>query len=133
MNCIYCQSNTYVTNSRPSKKQPSVWRRRQCKDCRAIFTTREQPDLKESMRVQSRDKTLQPFIQEKLLLSVHGSLLHRKNALNDAIALKDTITNNLIKNSKDGIIKTQEIIKETERTLRHFDKAAVTHYSAHHN
>lgn len=42
MNCPACDSsNTGVKESRKSKHENSIWRRRRCKDCQHCFTTRE--------------------------------------------------------------------------------------------
>lgn len=46
MNCPYCKKQlTEVINSRPTKHNTQVWRRRKCQNCREIFTTHETIDL----------------------------------------------------------------------------------------
>lgn len=46
MECPYChQAVTHVTNSRSSKGNSQIWRRRRCLNCNEIFTTHELIDL----------------------------------------------------------------------------------------
>jgi transcriptional repressor NrdR len=46
MQCPYCHKTvTNVTNSRSTKDDTQIWRRRQCWHCKAIFTTHEIVDL----------------------------------------------------------------------------------------
>lgn len=46
MNCPFCHKPvTSVTNSRPTRENFQIWRRRQCQSCKAIFTTHEVVDL----------------------------------------------------------------------------------------
>ena len=40
--CPYCDGSTSrVTDSRPSRRQDGIWRRRECTRCRNRFTTEE--------------------------------------------------------------------------------------------
>ena len=94
MVCIYCGGNTRVTNSRSSKKNPGIWRRRHCDNCNAIFTTSESPDLSVSISVIKREGSLETFSIDDLYVSIFKSLSHRREALNDARHLTNTITTN---------------------------------------
>lgn len=131
MVCIYCNSKTAVTNSRSSQKNLSTWRRRQCETCHAIFTTRETPDLYESLRVNNSQKALQPFSRDKVMLSVYLSILHRKTALDDSTALIGTILPRVVAHSNRGVIDSKEIFEITLGVLTNFDKAGATYYQAH--
>ena len=131
MVCIYCNAQTHVVNSRPQKRQNSIWRRRQCDDCAAVFTTSENVDLNKSWVV-LHGKTLQPFSRDKLYLSVNDSLKHRKTATDDATGLTDTIIGRLNAHVLSGSIKNIDIAQTALLTLRRFDKAAATHYQAYH-
>ncbi len=131
MVCIYCQSKTQVTNSRPQKRSNSIWRRRQCQSCEAIFTSIEIADLSASIVV-SKEKSLEAFSRDKLLLSIHGSLKHRKTAPSDATALTDTIISQTVPHITDATIKADVLAKISYQTLDRFDKAAATHYKAFH-
>lgn len=131
MVCIYCSSTTAVINSRPQKKLNKVWRRRRCEVCQAVFSTIEATDLAGSILVR-RKTQMQPFSRDKLLLSVYGSLLHRKTAVTDASGLTDTIVGRLMPLVKDASIEAPEIIKVTSEVLKRFDRVAATHYQAFH-
>ncbi len=133
MVCIYCGTKTAVTNSRSSRKKASTWRRRECSACRTIFTTREVVDLSGSIRVKTVSKGLQPFLRDRLFLSVHRSVSHRKNALEDAGNLTDTIISQLLNHTTSPIIETPLVISAVASCLRRFDKSAETHYLAHHS
>lgn len=46
MNCPHCgSSQTFVINSRPTKGEMQIWRRRRCQKCQKRFTTHEIIDL----------------------------------------------------------------------------------------
>lgn len=132
MVCIYCHSKTRISNSRPSRKTMTVWRRHQCTQCRAIFTTRETPDLINSLRVKTASGNLTPFLRDKLFVSVFLSVSHRKTALSDATGLTDTILANILTLKHSGVITIAEIIELSSKTLKRFDLAAYVHYTAHH-
>lgn len=132
MVCIYCNSKTAVINSRSSSKTNTTWRRRSCKQCRAIFTTRESPDLESSLRVSTASGHLKPFLRDKLFLSVFLSLSHRKTALTDATSLTDTILNTMLTRNGSGMVQSTELIEITSIIIKHFDQAAYTYYATHH-
>lgn len=131
MVCIYCGSGTKVTNSRPQKRVNGVWRRRQCLSCHTVFTSTEAVDLSGNIRV-AKQKRLEPFRRDKLLLSIHDSLKHRKTATDDATGLTDTIIARLYPLMTDSVIQTVDITVITTETLKRFDKVAATHYAAFH-
>lgn len=131
MVCIYCGSETSVINSRPQKRQNHIWRRRQCSSCAAVFTTSEVPDFLKSLSV-VRGSNLQPFSRDKLFLSVHDSLKHRKTALGDATGLTDTIISRLYPVISSGCVRNSDITSATSLVLEAFDKASATHYQAYH-
>lgn len=130
MFCVYCNNaDTRVTNSRPSKKYPEVWRRRQCKNCQSIWTTREYIDLSLSHQVRTRHKRLQAFSRDVLFLSIKDSLSHRETALSDATALTDTVLARVLA-QKEAIVETSFIINITTEVLYRFDRTASAVYSA---
>lgn len=134
MVCIYCGSKdkTAVVNSRSSSRTQTTWRRRQCKQCGSVLTTREYIDLESALRVQSSD-ALKPFLRDRLFVDVHKSVSHRKSALADARELTDTIITALLALQANGILTTQQITETTHKTLARFDSAASVHYNAHHS
>lgn len=132
MFCPYCSGDTTVENSRPSKSHPEVWRRRECKQCGSIWTTREYIDLSTSHRVRTRHKLLQAFSRDVLFLSIKDSLQHRKTASADATALTDTVLDRVLA-QKQAIIETTTIIEVTQEVLYNFDRTAAAVYTALHN
>ncbi len=134
MVCIYCDSKikTSVVNSRSGNKGRLTWRRRQCKHCTSIMTTREQVDLEIALRV-SGSNGLKPFLRDQLFIDVYNSVSHRKTALADAGKLTDTIITRLLDIQAAGILNRQQIIKTTGATLQRFDPAAGVHYQARHH
>ena len=131
MVCPYDGGDTKVSNSRPSKKYPEVWRRRQCKICGSIWTTREYIDLSTSHRVLNRHKKLQAFSRDKLLLSINEALKHRQKALDEAIELTDTVIKNLLRQS-DPVIQTESITAQVIIVLKRYDQTAASVFAALH-
>ena len=133
MVCIQCGQNTQVFNSRPQKRFNKIWRRRRCTACRSVFTTVESALYDELWLIETHNKRLKPFSRDKLFLSIHSSLGHRKTATADAGALCDTIIKKLVPHVSGGKLKSSDIIKSTEVALNRFDKLASAHYRAHHS
>jgi transcriptional regulator NrdR family protein len=144
MLCTYCGSKTRVSNSRLQKRTNSIWRRRLCLRCNRIFTTNEQVDFEKSWVVQytsseaqkkGRPAKSQPFLRDKLLISIHNSLGHRGlAALPDSLAITQTVTGRLGKMiSPEGCLPASAIVKTTYSVLRNFDKVGATVYRAYHN
>ena len=131
MKCIYCGSDTSVSNSRHQKRNNHVWRRRNCTDCGAVFTSSESADFFKSLSVKHTGK-LQPFSRDKLFLSIYDSLKHRKSPINDATWLTDTVIGLMYPVIISATVDSQEITKCAVKVLKRFDKVAMTHYSAFH-
>lgn len=131
MICPYCASDTKVTNSRSSTKYVTVWRRRQCKSCFNVWTTRESVDLSSSHRV-SRNNEIEPFYRDKLFLSIKDSLQHRKSNLEDATALTDTVLG-LVLSLNNALIRSHELALMVSDTLNRFDPIASDVYRAKHS
>lgn len=130
MVCIYCKSETRVVNSRPQQRTNQVWRRRRCYKCRALFSTNEKLNLEHSIIVKSSSDKYEGFKKEKLLLSVYESLKHRRDVLEEALALTDTITSRLLNKLESPLLSTKIIKIHTHSVLKNFDKAASVHYKA---
>src|SRR5665213_2899375 len=109
MVCLYCQGKTKVNNSRSSKKTLQIWRRRQCKSCGAIFTSLERPDFFGSLIVERLSGQYEPFSADKLFISIYESCKHRADPLSDARALTNTITANLLKTARKGVLSRSDI------------------------
>ena len=131
VNCIYCSSDTKVTNSRLQKRLNHVWRRRKCLSCGAIFSTTESFNTSQALSVQKKHR-LEPFSRDTLLMSVYDSLRHRKTALEDAAALTTTIVSLLTSMATDAVLERDVIVTVTITVLERFDRAAATSYQAFH-
>jgi transcriptional regulator NrdR family protein len=133
MVCIYCGSQTEVTNSRHKSGNNVVWRRRHCRVCNQVFTTREQADLETSLAVASRDGTLQPFQRDTLFISIYESCKHRKQPITDAEGLTSTIINLLLKQQDtSGKLTYRHIADTAQAVLDNFDTTAATVYRGYH-
>jgi len=131
MVCLYCGAATSVINSRPQKRLNHIWRRRQCEDCAAVFTTSEAPDLLKSLLLTDGSHT-EAFSRDKLFLSLHDSLKHRQTALSDATSLTDTILSKLMPHVHDASLDRKHIVAQSLEVLQRFDRAASVHYQAYH-
>jgi transcriptional repressor NrdR len=133
MVCTYCSSETQVTNSRLQKRSNSVWRRRKCIACGAIFSTSEHVDYEKTWVVQYPDRPLSPFLRDKLFTSIYKSVQHRPSSLNDAIGLTSTVISAVHIDVKDGSLPSQDLAKATLKVLHRFDKPASISYQAFHS
>lgn len=78
MNCPYCGKEiTSVTNSRPTKDNTQIWRRRCCDSCKAIFTTHEIIDLSHLMVIKKSGKS-EMFSRFKLFSGIYGATIGSK-------------------------------------------------------
>lgn len=75
MKCPYCrQESTDVVNTRPTFHQTQVWRRRQCLNCGAVFTTYERADLG-FIKVIKRSGRKERYNRAKLFAGIYGAYL----------------------------------------------------------
>jgi len=132
MVCLECGAKTAVINSRLQKRSNSVWRRRQCRKCQAIFTTQELPLYELAWTVKDKKGHIKPFSRDKLLISLSKSCAHRSSALTDAASLTDTVIKRLIQEVKQSNLTSQQIKQIALVTLNRFDTPAATHYQAYH-
>jgi transcriptional repressor NrdR len=132
MFCINCfHKNTTVTNSRPNKKQPLIWRRRKCLACGTIFTTYERLSLADNKQVHLQSGKTDTFNLGKLILSISKVFTHSpKSAEYDTLWLAQTIEDTL--SSQRETITPGDIEATTHDVLRHFDELAAVQYAAQH-
>lgn len=131
MVCIYCGNKTEVVNSRPQKRANQIWRRRHCFECGNVFTTIESVDLSLSLLVQYPG-SLEPFLRDKLLLSMYDCLRHRKDPVNDATALTATVLHKLLDSVASPKLTRSQIVTTVTSVLKNFDHAAHVQYAAFH-
>lgn len=143
MICIYCfHKKTNVVNSRTHKKNPQVWRRRQCDNCKQIFTSYERP-ASDSIAVVSSDGSQRVFNIGTLTLSIAKAAQHNpEQARYDSYHLAQTVEIALVtkatqippktKNDTPLRIPTEIIIDTTYHTLKQFDELTALQYAMQH-
>lgn len=129
INCFY--PTTAVTNSRPHKKQPVVWRRRGCSKCGTVFTTTERPSLAHSQQVHLPSGEIVPFNLGKLIISLAEAFRHDPHQADIGVLdLAQTIETYLVTELKTITPEDIEIV--AHQTLRRFDALAAVQYAAQH-
>lgn len=110
MNCPNCGSNqTFVVNSRSTKEETMIWRRRKCEDCGKRFTTHETIDLSHLVVIKKsgkRERFSRVKLYSGILWSTHGV------KLSDRERVVDKITSGIeqeILSLKRKVISTNEI------------------------
>lgn len=132
MFCVNCfHPSTKVINSRPHKKQPSIWRRRSCPKCGTTFTTYERPSLADNKPIHSPDGTKAEFNLGTLIVSISKAFSHTpaegtKNSLWLARTVEDTLS------TQYKVITTEDIEAVTHQVLKRFDELAAVQYAAQH-
>lgn len=132
MKCLYCANATSVTNSRLQSKTNSVWRRRQCQKCHQIFTTYETSDFGGAVAFRTEKGVIQPFVREKLFLSLYESLRHKEDALQDAAYLTNTVISKLLPQIDQAQLSRRQVVATIAQVLAHYDQAAHVSYLAFH-
>lgn len=131
MKCLYCGGQTEVTNSRHQKRSNQVWRRRQCKRCKAVFTSHEALELSSALFVQSRAST-KPFLPDKLYTEVLLALQDRPNCYSEARELTGTIIQKLLKIGDKPYLQPKQISQASAEVLKRFNKRAWMRYATEH-
>lgn len=75
---------------------------------------------------------LEPFSRDKLFLSLHDSLKHRKSHINDATALCETIIQKSLPLIADAAISRGQLVTVATDVLRKFDPVAAVQFEAFH-
>ena len=130
MKCPYCKKDSQVTNSRHQKRTNSVWRRRKCTNCGAVWTSLERIDYATTWRVR-KGKHLTDFRVETLLISLYEALKHRKSSDVDAKYVCDTVIAKL-STKKLAELPAELITTTAYDILRRYDKVAAGLYAATH-
>lgn len=90
MECPYCHKQlTSVQNSRPTKTNTQIWRRRYCQNCKEIFTTHEIIDLSHLMVIKKSGIT-EKFSRIKLYSGIYGATIGSKMPKKEYIVDKIT-------------------------------------------
>ncbi len=108
-----------------------MWRRRQCKACKAVFTTHEAIDLSTSLLVRSGAST-KPFLADKLFADFLLVMKHRPDRYTAAREATYTTVQNLIKLPSQPLFEKRQISACAADVLKKLDKRAYLHYAADH-
>lgn len=131
MVCVYCGSDTNVTNSRLQRRSNQVWRRRRCQACRAVFTTLEAVDLPTTLIVDYRGRS-EPFLPDKLYTEVLLSLQDRKDAYVAAREVTNTVIKELLKLPDKPLFRPEQISRVAAAVLKRLDRRAYLRFAAEH-
>ncbi|HEX5394887.1 MAG TPA: hypothetical protein VFW52_00835 [Candidatus Saccharimonadales bacterium] len=131
MVCLYCGGETHVTNSRRQKRSNQIWRRRQCKACRAVFTTLEAIDTPTTLIVDSGGVS-EPFLPDKLYAALLTALQDRRDSYVAAREVTNTVVAQLLKLPQKPLFRTDQISLASAKVLENFDKQAYLRYVAEH-
>ena len=82
--------------------------------------------------VSATSKHLEPFLRDKILVSIYSCLTHKTTAITDAISLSNTVISSIISDNTKGMISSNDIFEITYTTLKRFDEPASVYYRAHH-
>lgn len=131
MNCIYCDSETMVTNSRLQKRSNQIWRRRKCKTCGAIFTSHEAIDMSSSLIV-DYGALQEPFVIDRLFTEILLALQDQKDLYVTAREITSTVLAELLKLPEKPIYQSSTISRVTAQILKRFNKQGWLRYVSEH-
>lgn len=131
MVCLYCGNKTRVTNSRLQRRSNQVWRRRQCKACKAVFTTLEAINLPTTLIVDSGSRS-EPFLPDKLYTELLLALQDRKDCYEAAREVTNTTIKELLKLPDKPLYRPEQISFVAGGVLKRLDRRAYLRYAAEH-
>jgi len=119
MYCPFCNSpNTKVTNSRLTRGNAQVWRRRRCLQCQEAFTSHEIVDLSHLIVIKKSGKP-QKFSRMKLYAGIYGATIGSKTSNREEVVDKITrVIEQKLLALKKKQIRSDEISEIALRTLR---------------
>lgn len=134
MFCIFCfHKKTAVTNSRPHKKSAQIWRRRQCNDCKKIYTTYERPALHEEVQVINTRQEKSFFNTGRLYTDIVSCFEHASESRHDDTFWIARTIEDAVSTAGKLAITTSELKNITYEVLTKFDPLAGVQYAARHH
>lgn len=135
MNCPFCNSEeTQVKNTRQTHKGLSLWRRRQCQNCKEIFTTYEKISLS-YLKVIKNNNNRVYYSHAKLFSSIYHSTLLLKNVDRGQMG---KLTEKITKQVEEKIIKkktkeitSKDIFHTVTKTLKKYNINIFLAYLSH--
>jgi transcriptional repressor NrdR len=125
MRCIFCDSDTCVTDKRQSPE--GTRRRRECLKCKKRFTTYEKPEIK-NIIVVKKDKRRESFSREKIKSGIIKACEKRPVSTEKIENIINEIEEKLRKKGKE--VKTEDIGKMVMLKLKKLDKVAYIRFAS---
>ena len=125
MKCIFCGSETHVTDKRESPD--GTRRRRECLKCKKRFTTYERPEKKEIIVVK-KDNRREAFSREKLKSGIMRACEKRPISIEKIEMIIEEIEEKLRKKGKE--VKSDLIGKMVINKLKKIDKVAYIRFAS---
>ena len=131
MKCPYCRSaDTDVYNTRSTRFQTQIWRRRRCLACYKAFTTYERPDLSFLVVVNPKGEKTR-YSRSTLFSEVYDAFKGIENQADVIDAVTDTIEAKVL--DLRSSLTTAHIRAIVLETLKHYDSNAFLRYLASHS
>lgn len=134
MKCPHCETpNTQVENSRETKKSSAIWRRRNCLNCKKVFSTYEKVGL-DFLIVEKRSGKRTRYLSHKLFASIYeaasgGKHTDRGDAAMLAEEVLSRIESKLVRSQSESVT-TSAIIDMVTDALETRDLGACYRYAA---
>jgi transcriptional repressor NrdR len=120
---------TEVYNTRPTRFDTQIWRRRRCLSCHESFTTYEQTDLG-FLKVIKKTGKKQRYSRAKLYSGIYGAFLSIPSKETTVDAVTDTVESKIL-DTKQREVRSKDIAKIVLTTLKHYNTAAFVRYLAY--
>lgn len=125
MKCIYCHSDTHVTDKREAPD--GTRRRRECLKCKKRFTTYEKPDIRDVVIVK-KDERRERFSKDKLKNGLIKACEKRPVSIDKIDKIIEEIEEKLRKKGKE--VKSEMIGKMVMIRLKKLDKVAYVRFAS---
>ena len=126
MQCLFCSSNTKVTNKRDVGNLTR--RRRECLKCKRRFTTYEQPEVKDIVVIK-KEGGREIFDLEKIRKGLKKAC-EKRPVSTDKIEKIARDIENKIRDSNKNEVRTRTIGEAVMRALKKLDKVAYIRFSS---
>jgi len=127
MKCIFCGSETKVTDKRDSDGETR--RRRECLKCKKRFTTYERAEELDIIVIK-KDKRREPFSREKLKAGIMRACEKRPIETEKIDKILYEIERRLRVKIKGKEIESKEIGEEVMKALKKLDKVAYIRFAS---
>jgi len=124
MRCLFCGSETHVTDKRESPE--GTRRRRECLKCKKRFTTYEKPE-KKNILVVKKDGRREAFSKEKIKNGIMKACEKRPISIDKIEKIIEEIEEKLMKNKE---VKSEVIGKMIMQKLKKLDDVAYIRFAS---